>query len=449
MEEFDVIVIGSGPAGYIAAIRSAQLGLKTACIEKEEVPGGTCLNSGCIPSKTLLHGTELYHQSNHLFNLNQSGIDFWYKIQDKKLKVIEDLRSGILGLFKKNKVEWIYGRAQFEDAQTVSTGTRKIKARFFIIATGSKEATLPFLIFDEKKILSSTGALSLSSIPKKLLVVGAGVIGVELGSVFQRLGSSVTCIEFMDRICPTFDMEISKGLESALKKQGIEFLLSTKVESASIQEQVHLTLSSKEVITGDAVLVAIGRVPVTQGLALDKIGIQISSRGFIQVDQNFRTNCSNILAIGDVIEGPMLAHKASQEGVAAAEICAGLSPEVEYIKIPNVIYTSPEVASVGFSEEDLKSRSIAYIVGKSNLKSNSRAKCMGEEGWMKVIVDAKNYRILGVHLLSAHASELIGQGVMMLGKDALEVGSLCFPHPTLSECLKEACLAACRRALHH
>ncbi len=460
-EEYDVVVIGAGPAGYVAAIRAAQLGLKTACIEKRDSLGGTCLNVGCIPSKTLLHSSELYwrvKKEGKSLGLLGEDLSFdWAQMQVHKNTVIQGLNQGISGLFNKNKVTKIIGEASFETPHlikvTVQGVEKEISSRFFIIATGSEPTELPFLPFDEEKVLSSTGALSLKKIPKRLAVIGAGVIGVELGSVFQRLGSQVTYVEFMDRICPQFDVSLSGALKDSLVRQGMEFWLSSKVISANLSTEVELSVSAKDgslkSLKADAVLVAVGRKAVSKGLGLEKIGITLTPQGVIPIDTNFKTSHSHILAIGDAVDGPMLAHKASEEGVAAAELCAGLIPTLEYFTIPNVIYTFPEVASVGFTEEELTQRGIAFTVGSYPFKGNSRANCTGEEeGFIKVLAEKKNDKILGVHMIGPHVSELIAEGVLSLGKSSEEIGQLCYAHPTLSETLKEAALSIHKRAIH-
>ncbi len=457
MEEYDVVVIGSGPAGYVAAIRAAQLGLKAACIEKRQTLGGTCLNVGCIPSKTLLHSSEMYSkvkkEGKHLGILGESLSFDWDLMQSRKNKVIQGLGLGIEGLFKKNKVVKIIGEASFKTPHVLKVGDQEISSRFFIIATGSEPTPLPFLPFDEQKVLSSTGALSIATIPKHLAVIGAGVIGVELGSVFQRLGSQVTFVEFMDRICPQFDTALSISLQESLTKQGMEFLLSSKVESADLTSGVELSITAKDgslkKLKADAVLVAVGRRAFTKNLNLDKIGIALTPQGLIPVDSNFKTSHPHILAIGDVVDGPMLAHKASEEGVAAAELCAGLSPSLEYFKIPNVIYTYPEVASVGFTEVELTQRGISFVSGSYPFKNNSRAKCTGEEdGFVKILADKTSDRILGVHMIGPHASELISAGALSLGQTSDHIGHLCYAHPTLSESMKEAALAIHKKAIH-
>jgi len=456
-EDFDVVVIGSGPAGYVAAIRAAQLGLKTACIDKRESVGGTCLNVGCIPSKTLLHASESYFKmkkEGKSLGILSDALSFdWDLMQERKGKVIQGLNEGVLGLFKKNKVTRIVGEASFESPQLLKVGDKSISSRFFIIATGSEPTPLPFLPFDEEKVLSSTGALSIKKIPKRLAVIGAGVIGVELGSVFQRLGSQVTFIEFMDRICPQFDPALSNSLQESLTKQGMEFWLSTKVTSAALIPDLELSVSLKDgtskKLQADAVLVAVGRKPLTRGLNLDKIGISINPQGLISVDGNFKTSQPHILAIGDVIDGPMLAHKASEEGVAAAELCAGLTPSIQYLTIPNVIYTHPEVASVGFTENELTQRNIPFSSGTYPFKGNSRARCTGEdEGFIKVLVDKKTDKVLGVHMIGAHSSELIAEATLSLGQKSEEVAHLCHAHPTLAESFKEALLSIHKKAIH-
>jgi dihydrolipoamide dehydrogenase len=463
-DDFDVIVIGAGPGGYVAAIRCAQLGMKTACIEKRQGLGGTCLNVGCIPSKTLLHSSELYwkikKESGKLGILGDPIQYNWAQILTRKNEVIRSLNEGIQGLFKKNKVAFYPGTASFDSTSSivVSQGNenKKLKAKYFIIATGSEPIALPFLPFDEKRIVSSTGALSLERIPKRLAVVGAGVIGVELGSVYQRLGSEVVFIEFMDRICPGFDSAVSKALQEALVKQGMQFFLSSKVTGAEIgKEQVLLKVSlpdqTQKEFAADVVLVAVGRKAYTQDLNLEKAGIELTPKGLIPIDGNFRTRQTHILAIGDVVEGPMLAHKASEEGVAAAEILAGQTPSLSYLSIPNVVYTNPEVASVGLSEEDAKKFNLSVKVGTYSFKANSRAKCTGEEeGFIKILAESNTDRIVGVQIIGAHASELIAEAALALetGRTALEVGHLCHAHPTLSEAFKEAALSIHKKAIH-
>ena len=452
MEEFDVVVIGAGPGGYVAAIRAAQLGLKTACIEEKDL-GGTCLNVGCIPSKTLLHETELFWQVKKRGIADSLSPNIENMLKEKK-RVIKELQGGIGGLFKKNKVTHIKGRASFIDPNTILAGEQKVSARFFIIATGSSATELPFLPFDEEKVLSSTGALELRKVPKKLAVIGAGAIGLELGSMFLRLGSEVEVIEFLDRACPGLDSALSKGLQSSLEAQGMQFHFSTKVVTANAQETLTLTLEKEQVtrhMVADAVLVSIGRKPFTEGLALEKAGIDTNEQGQIPVDGNFKTVQPHILAIGDVIDGPMLAHKASEEGVAAAEMLAEKGPTIQYVSIPNVVYTFPEVASVGLTEKQVKEQNIPYTIGNHSLKANARAKCMQEEeGFIKILAHKETDKLLGVHILSPHASELIAQGAIALSKgmSAKELGETPAAHPSLSESLTEASLAIHNKAIH-
>lgn len=464
MEEFDVVVIGSGPGGYVAAIRAAQLGLKTACMERYPVLGGTCLNVGCIPSKSLLHSSEFYWkiQKEAKENGIETGglaVNFAAMMQRKK-KIVSGFNQGISGLFKKNKVSHLIGHASFKDPHTLTIASdqeaKEIKAKHVIIATGSKPASLPFLPLNETNVISSTGALSLAKIPKKMLVVGAGIIGVELGSVYSRLGSEVHFIEFLDRVCPTLDRGLSKSLQQILAKQGLSFQLSTKVVDADIAEQ-EITLmvedkdGKKQSHKADAVLVSIGRVPYTKDLGLGNAGIELDPKGYIPVDSNFRTSQRHILAIGDVIGGAMLAHKASEEGIAAAELIAGERPELEYITIPSVIYTYPEVAAVGFTEEEAKERGLEIAVGQFPFKANSRASCTDDkEGLVKILADRKTGIILGLHIISAHAGELIHEGVLALKKraTAMDLAETSHAHPTLAEAIKEAALAIAKQMIH-
>ena len=459
MEPFDVIVIGSGPGGYVAAIRAAQLGLKTACIEKESNLGGTCLNVGCIPSKALLQSSELYTQI--LKRSKEHGIqaaatfDF-LKMMERKNRTIDSFNGGIQALFKKNKITHIRGKASFKTAKTVKVGEEEFTAKNFILATGSKPLSLPFLPFDEKRVLSSTGALSLKEVPKRMVIIGAGIIGVELGSVYSRLGTEVIFVEFMDRVCSTLDLSLSKGLEKVLKSQGMAFEFSTKVISAKVQSQeVILTVEKADKstgeISGEVVLLSIGRQPYTEGLGLDVIGIETDKRGLIPIDGNFHTSEPHIYAVGDIVNGPMLAHKASEEGFAVAEIIAGVQPHIEYIAIPNVVYTYPEAGSVGLTEEEVEKMGLPFKKGEFPLKANSRARCTGEEeGFVKIIACAKTGVLLGVHILSSHAGELIAQAALAIEKraTALELGNICYAHPTLAESMKEAALIVSKKAIH-
>jgi dihydrolipoamide dehydrogenase len=448
---YDVIVIGSGPGGYVAAIRAAQLGLKTACIEKSPTLGGTCLNVGCIPSKALLHTTEVYTSIQEEEGLHAKPTYDFSAIMARKEKVVLGFTKGIEGLFKKNKIDWIQGSASFKDPNTLSVANQTLQAKSFILATGSEPIPLPFLPFDETVILSSTGALALKSVPKKLLIVGAGVIGVELGSVYARLGSEVTFIEFLDRICPTFDSAISKGLQKSLEAQKMAFHLSHKVLSASRTTLNAEGPSGPVSFTGDAILVSIGRRPNTQSLNLEAARIQKDPKGFIPINASFQTSQPHIFAIGDVVDGPMLAHKASEEGVAVAELLAGLSPKVDYLSIPNVVYTHPEAAAVGLTQEELTSRSIPHKVSLFPLKASSRARCINaEDGFVKILAETSTSHLLGVHILGASASELINTAALAIKQrmTAKELAETCFAHPTLSEAIKEAALGIEGKPIH-
>lgn len=441
---YDVVVIGSGPGGYVAAIRAAQLGLKTACIEKYAALGGTCLNVGCIPSKALLHSSQLYEEISHLesHGISASPTLNFPKMMERKEGVVTSFGEGIDGLFKKNGVERILGHATFKDPNTLLVEGKEIQAKNFIIATGSKPTELPFLPFDEKQVISSTGALSLKEVPKKLLVIGAGIIGVELGSVYRRLGAEVVFVEAYTTICPTLDLDLSKELLKILKKQGLTFHLSAKVSSAENgPDGVKLTLESGETLEGSHCLVAVGRRPYTENLGLDAIQISLN-KGKIPVDANFRTAHPHIYAIGDVIDGPMLAHKASEEGVAVSEIIAGHAPCLNYLSIPSVVYTNPEVASVGLTEAEAIERGFSLTKGKFPFKANSRARCMADDGgFVKLLCDHAG-RLLGAHIIGPHAGELIAEvGLAIEGRVSIAtIASMPHAHPTLSEALKEAAL---------
>lgn len=454
-EEFDLIVIGSGPGGYVAAIRGAQLGLKTVCVEKDKSLGGTCLNVGCIPSKCLLQSSELYAEFKH--NGKTHGIDGDPKINfpqmmKRKGEVIQGFNMGIQGLFKKNKVTHLQGTATFKDPHTITVEGKEYKAKNYILATGSEPTPLPFLPFDEEKVLSSTGALALKEIPKKMIVVGAGIIGVELGSVYARLGCEVRFVEFLNRICPTLDNAVSKALQQVLTEQGLSFQLSSKVTGAEMKSDgVHLQVEGGETLSADVVLLSIGRRPYTQSLGLENVGITPDKRGFLPIDANFRTSHPHIYAIGDIVDGPMLAHKASDEGYAAAEIIAGKAPAIEYIAIPSVVYTHPEVGAVGLTEEEAKAKNIPIKTAQFPFKANSRARCAGDDfGFVKLIAHKESLTLVGAHIIGPHAGELVTEMTLALEKRATArtLAHLCYPHPTLFEAVKEAALALIDKPIH-
>lgn len=459
MNKFDVIVIGSGPGGYVAAIRAAQLGLKTACIEKEKTLGGTCLNEGCIPSKALLHTSEMYawikhHAAAEGILIPSLGIDF-PKMMQRKLDVVKGLTEGVSALFQKNGVTWIKGKGRFISPQEIEVEqegkVQKYEAKSFILAMGSESVPLPFLPFDEKIVLSSTGALSLPSVPKKMLIIGGGVIGVELASVYQRLESEVIVIEMLDRLCAGMDEALSKGLLQTLKKQGLAFHLGAKVvEAKTGKNGVSLKLSTGESLEGDSVLVAVGRRPYTIGAGLETIGISLQ-RGFVPVDRNFRTVVPHIYAIGDLTEGTMLAHRASEEGYAVAELLAGHKPSVNYIIVPNVVYTHPEIASIGLTEQEARAIGKKVWVGTSFFRGNPRARCIADtEGLVKAVGIGEEGRLVGLHILGPQASEMIHVGMAALAKrmTLAELAYAPFSHPTLSEAIKEACGAALGGGIH-
>jgi dihydrolipoamide dehydrogenase len=462
---FDVIIIGGGPGGYVSAIRSAQLGLKVACIEKRKNLGGTCLNVGCIPSKAMLEISHKFHDANHQFeklgiNISKPKIDV-KKLVNNKNEIVAGLTAGIAGLFKKNKVEHIHGVAKFIDKNSIEVvkedgSKHNLKAKNFVIATGSEVAQLPNVEIDEKIIISSTGALDLEAVPQKMIVIGAGVIGLELGSVWSRFGAEVEVIEYLDKITPTMDNEISKNFQRSLEKQGFKFRLSTKVLSVkkdkkgAIVEVESAQGGNKETLNADVVLVAIGRKPNSNNLGLENIGVKINNRGFIE-NHHLRTNIENIYAIGDVTTGPMLAHKAEDEGVAVAEIIAGQAGHVNYNTIPNVIYTYPEVASVGKTEEELKAQNIDYKVGKFSMMANSRARAtFDEQGFVKILSCTKKDKILGAHIIAREAGNTIHEIVvaMEFGGSAEDIARTCHAHPTYNEAVKEACLAVDKRQIH-
>ena len=455
----DLVIIGSGPAGYVAAIRAAQLGLSTTIIEKNKTFGGTCLNVGCIPSKALLQSSEHYafieqHAIEHGIKVKSQTLDF-KQMMKRKEEVVTSLVGGVAGLLERNKVKKVNGTARFVSPHEIEVDGTKMQAKHFLLATGSDSIELPFLPFDEKIVVSSTGALSLKTVPKKMIVIGAGVIGVELASVYNRLGSEVTIVEMLDRITPTMDNQIGKAFQQILTKQGLTFHLSSKVTNAKITKKgvtLSVVIEGKEQkLDADVVLVAIGRRPFTEGLGLEDIGVVKTDKGFVVVDGNFRTNIPNILAVGDIIDGPMLAHKASEEGIAAVESIAGQSSHLNYMAIPNVIYTAPEVATVGLTEEEAKEMGLEVMKGVYPFKGNARARCVGEtDGMVKVIGDKKSGRLLGLHIVGANASEMIGEGVVALEKRATvkEIAYASHAHPTLSESIKEAALAAVDKPIH-
>ena len=461
--------MGGGPGGYVAAIRAGQLGLDVVLVEQggdEGGLGGTCLNVGCIPSKAMLHSSELYEQANgHLgrYGIEVKGVVLQLdKMLANKDKVVSDFTKGIEFLFKKNKVDYVKGAATLAGDRRIDValsdgGKAQIEADAIVIATGSEPTPLPNVAIDEKRIVSSTGALTLTEVPKHLVVIGAGYIGLEMGSVWRRLGAKVTVVEYLDRILPGMDGEIAKQFQRILTKQGMAFRLGSKVTAAkSGQAGVSLTLEpakggAAETLEADIVLVAVGRRPYTQGLGLDRIGVALDEKGRVRTDPHFRTNVEGIYAIGDVIAGPMLAHKASDEGVALVESLAGQAGHVNYDTCPGIVYTWPEVATVGKSEEQLKAENIEYRVGKFPMTANSRARTNGDtDGLVKLLGDAKTDRLLGAHIIGAHAGELIHECVMAMefGGAVEDVARAFHGHPTLAEAIKEAALAAGNGAIH-
>ncbi len=461
MSDYDLVVIGGGPGGYVAAIKAAQLGLRVACVEKRGSLGGTCLNVGCIPSKALLDITHKYHMASHEFadiGLKASVKADLKKIMARKDEVVGGLTQGIAGLFKKNKVDYKHGVGVIKDANTVSVDNKEeLKTKFILVATGSDVMPLPGVEIDEKRIVSSTGALSLTEVPKHMVVVGGGVIGLEMGSVWQRLGAKVTVIEFMERIIPGMDGEIAKQFQRILQKQGFAFKLGHKVTSAVNKgKKVELVIEpakggESETMEADIVLVAIGRRPYTEGLGLENVGVKTDDRGFVVTDSCLRTNVENIFAIGDVTTGPMLAHKAEEEGVAVAELLAGQKPHVNYDAIPSVIYTNPEVACVGKSEEELKKDGVSYNVGKFPFMANSRARSVGDtDGFVKILADKNTDQVYGVHIIGAEAGTMIAEAVLALeyGASSEDIARSCHAHPTVNEAMKEAALAAFAKPIH-
>ncbi len=463
---FDLVVIGGGPGGYVCAIRGAQLGLKTACIESRGSLGGTCLNVGCIPSKSLLNLSENFHKAKKDFNHQGIEIDGIKlninKMMSNKNKSIQVLTKGVEFLFKKNKVTYFKGKGVLfskNDIVVYENNNKRtnVKSKNIVIATGSSVSSLPGIEINEKNIVSSTGALSFEKVPTKLAVIGGGYIGLEMGSVWSRLGSDVTVVEYLDHITPGMDREISNEFQKILSKQGIKFKMGSKVESVEdLGKSVSISYTSvkdskKEILKVDKVLVAVGRKPYTEGLNLSKVGIKKDSKGRIEVNDKLQTSASNIYAIGDVIKGPMLAHKAEEEGIAVAEILAGQAGHVNYDVIPGVIYTSPEVATVGKTEEQLKEKKINYKTGKFPFLANSRAKVNNEtEGFVKILADSKTDKVLGVHIIGPHCGDMIAEMALAMefGASAEDIARTCHAHPTHTEAIKEAALAVDKRPIH-
>ena len=461
-QSFDLVVIGGGPGGYVAAIRAAQLGFSVACVEMRGSLGGTCLNVGCIPSKALLHASERYAEIGHELDewgitAKSASVDL-AKMMAKKDEIVTGLTGGIEGLFKKNKVTYIKGRGQIVAPGKVSVdGGEVIEAKRILIATGSDVVSLPGVEIDEERIVSSTGALALAKVPKHLVVIGGGVIGLELGSVWRRLGAEVTVIEFQDALLPGMDQEIRREFKRILTKQGFKFRLGQKVTSAKASKtKVELSVEpaaggDAESVSADVVLVAVGRKPYTEGLGLDTVGVAVDARGFIEVDHDFQTNVPGVYAIGDVIKGPMLAHKAEEDGVVAVERMAGQLPHHDYNLVPGIVYTAPEIASVGKTEQQLKDAGVAYRVGKFPFLANSRARAVGHtQGFAKILADATADQILGVHIVGAEAGTMIHEAaaVMAFGGSAEDLARTVHGHPTLNEAIKEAALAVDKRAIH-
>jgi dihydrolipoamide dehydrogenase len=462
-DRYDVVIIGAGPGGYVAAIRAAQLGFKTACIESRGSLGGTCLNIGCIPSKALLQSSEKFTEAGHAFaehgvKVGDISLDLG-AMMSRKDKVVTTLTRGVEFLFRKNKIDWLKGKARIAaPGRIVLTGSdggaHEIEANSIIIATGSDSTRLPGIDIDEKRIVSSTGALSLDRVPKRLVVVGGGYIGLELGSVWQRLGARVTVVEVLDHIVPNMDRELGSALQRVLARSGIEFKLSTKLAGISERQDglvLELEGTERQTLAADVVLVSVGRRPYTDGLGLEEVGVARDQGGRIIVDDGFATNVSGIYAIGDVIPGPMLAHKAEEEGIALVERLAGQKSHVDYDAVPAVIYTWPEVASVGNTEEELKAAGVSYRTGKFPFTANPRARSNGyTEGFVKILAEAETDRVLGVHIIGPDAGTLIAEAALAkeFGASAEDIARTCHAHPTLSEALKEAALAVGGRAIH-
>ena len=460
-DSFDLVVIGAGPGGYVCAIRAAQLGMKVACVEKRATLGGTCLNVGCIPSKALLQASEKFHEAGHglaAFGVKVGKVELdLAAMMAHKDKVVDANVKGVEFLFRKNKVEWVKGAARIAGPSRVAVGERVLEARAIVIATGSEVSPLRGIDIDEKKIVSSTGALELGAVPKSMAVIGGGVIGLEMASVWQRLGAKVTVVEFLDRILPGMDGEVSKQAQRILARQGIEFRLSTKVTGAD-KGGAGVALSLEPAAGGDkaelkvdVVLVAVGRRPHVEGLGLKEAGVALDDKGRIATDAHFETSVKGIYAIGDAIAGPMLAHKAEDEGVAVAEILAGQKPHVNYDAIPGVVYTWPEIAAVGATEEQLRQAGTEYRVGKFPFTANGRARAMNmTDGFVKILADAATDRVLGVHIVGPNAGDLIAELALAMefGASAEDIARTCHAHPTLNETVKEAALAVDGRPIH-
>jgi dihydrolipoamide dehydrogenase len=465
MSQYDITIIGSGPGGYVCAIRCAQLGMKVAMVEKYATLGGTCLNVGCIPSKALLDSSEHYHNASHSFEKHGIGVgklslDFKQMI-DRKQGVVDQLTSGVDFLMKKNKIDTFQGIGSFKDKNTVivtddKSKTQEISTAKVVIATGSKPSTLPFIKVDKKRVITSTEALALKEVPKHLIVIGGGVIGLELGSVYARLGTQVSVVEYADSIIPTMDKDCSKDLTRMLKKEGMKFHLSSGVKEVTAKgNKVTVKADNKKgeelVLEGDYCLVSVGRKPYTDGLGLDKVGVELDERSRVKTNNKLQTNVDNIYAIGDVIAGPMLAHKAEEDGVFLAETLAGQLPALHYDLIPGIVYTWPEVAAVGKTEQELKAEGRAIKVGKFSMKASGRAiASMDNDGFVKVIADAETDEVLGVHMVCARAADLIMEAAtaMEFKATAEDIGRICHGHPTFSEALKEAALGAWDQAIH-
>ena len=457
MADFDAIILGAGPGGYVCAIRAAQLGLKVAVVEGRDTLGGTCLNVGCIPSKALLHATHQLHDAHENFAkmglMGAAPVVDWAKMQDYKQEVVSGNTKGIEFLFKKNKITWLKGWGSIPAPGQVKVGDEVHNAKHIVIATGSEAASLSGVVVDEKTVVTSTGALTLAEIPKSMVVIGAGVIGLEMGSVYARLGTQVTVVEYLDAITPGMDAEVAKSFQRILAKQGMTFILGAAVQSVSggkVTYKLRKT-EAEATISADVVLVATGRKPYTTGLGLEALGVEMGPRGTVKTDAHFQTNIKGLYAIGDAIAGPMLAHKAEDEGMAAAEIMAGKQGHVNYGVIPGVIYTTPEVANVGATEEQLKEQGRAYKVGKFPFMGNARAKAVFQaEGFVKILADAATDRILGAHIIGPAAGDLIHEVcvAMEFGASAQDLALTCHAHPTYSEAVREAALACGDGAIH-